>query len=73
MQGFIVTDFADGFQAAQKELAQWIAEGKIKRNETIVKGGLENIETAWQELFRGANTGESETRSHLARFVGLWS
>ncbi|KAF2277472.1 NAD(P)-binding protein [Westerdykella ornata] len=58
MQGFIVTDYADRFVEAKKELAQWLEEGKLKRKETIVKGGLEKAPEALGGLFKGANTGK---------------
>lgn len=58
MQGFIVLDYAAQFSEARKELAQWISEGKIKRKETIVKGGLVKAEQALVDLFKGANTGK---------------
>ena len=39
MEGFIVFDYAKEYPRALKDLAQWLSEGKIKRKETIVKGG----------------------------------
>ncbi|KAF2186944.1 NAD(P)-binding protein [Zopfia rhizophila CBS 207.26] len=58
MQGFIVTDYAKQFSEAKKQLAQWLSEGKLKRKETIVKGGLPKAEQALVDLFNGANTGK---------------
>ena len=58
MQGFIVFDYASQYAAARKELAQWLSEGKIKRKETIVKGGLAKAEQALVDLFKGTNTGK---------------
>jgi peptide/nickel transport system permease protein len=46
------------YDAARKELAQWIVEGKMKRKEHFVKGGLERAPSALVELFEGANTGK---------------
>jgi NADPH-dependent curcumin reductase CurA len=59
MQGFIVFDFAKEFPSAQKELAQWLSEGKIQRKETIIKGGLKAAEQALVDLYKGINTGTS--------------
>lgn len=59
VQGFIVLDYAQQWPAARKELAQWLAEGKLQRKETIVKGGLKAAEEALLGLFTGANTGKS--------------
>ncbi|PKS07153.1 hypothetical protein jhhlp_005753 [Lomentospora prolificans] len=58
MQGFIVLDFVKEFAAARDELAEWLNAGKIKRKETIVKGGLKGAEQALVDLFKGANTGK---------------
>jgi len=58
MEGFIVFDYASRYQEARKELAQWLAEGKIKRKETIIKGGLKAAEQALLDLYKGVNTGK---------------
>ena len=58
MEGFIVFDYASQYAAARKELAGWLAEGKIQRKETIVKGGLEVAEKALLGLYKGTNTGK---------------
>ncbi len=57
MEGFIVFDFAREYPRALRDLAQWLSEGKIKRKETIVKGGLEKAELALRDLYNGVNTG----------------
>ncbi|KIW68614.1 hypothetical protein PV04_04549 [Phialophora macrospora] len=58
MEGFIVFDFAKEYPRALKDLAQWLSEGKIKRKETIVKGGLDQAENALRDLYKGVNTGK---------------
>jgi len=58
MQGFIVFDYAKEYAEARKQLAQWLAEGQLKRKETIIKGGLPMCEQALVDLFKGANTGK---------------
>jgi len=58
MEGFIVFDYEKEYPRALKDLAQWLAEGKIKRKETIVKGGLQNAESALRDLYAGRNTGK---------------
>ena len=59
MQGFIIFDYAKQYNAARKELSQWLSEGKIQRKETIVKGGLEKADRTLLDLYAGKNTGES--------------
>ncbi|KAK3305853.1 uncharacterized protein B0T15DRAFT_212481 [Chaetomium strumarium] len=58
MQGFIVFDFAKEYDTALAQLAQWLAEGKLKRKETIIKGGVAAAEKALQQLFEGVNLGK---------------
>jgi len=57
MEGFIVFDYEKQFPEARLELAQWLADGKIKRKEWVVKGGLAAADKALADLFRGVNTG----------------
>ncbi|SMQ49976.1 unnamed protein product [Zymoseptoria tritici ST99CH_3D7] len=58
MEGFVVFDYEKQYPHAQKELAQWLADGKIKRQETIIKGGIEKMPEALGSLFEGRNTGK---------------
>ena len=58
MEGFIVLDYQEKFAEARKELAGWLAEGKIQRKETIVKGGLGVAGEALLGLYKGTNTGK---------------
>ena len=58
MEGFIVFDFAAEYAEGRRELGQWLADGKLKRKETIVKGGLQEAERAFTHLFEGKNTGK---------------
>jgi len=58
MQGFIVFDFIKEYAQARQELTEWLDAGKIKRKETIIKGGLKNAEQALVGLFKGINTGK---------------
>ncbi|KFY32593.1 hypothetical protein V493_00062 [Pseudogymnoascus sp. VKM F-4281 (FW-2241)] len=58
MEGFIVFDYVKDFPAARRELVQWLSDGKLKRKETIVKGGLRAAEQALVALYNGINTGK---------------
>lgn len=58
MQGFLVFDYAKEYPAAIAQLAQWLAEGKLQRKETIVNGGLKAAEQALVDLYNGINTGK---------------
>ena len=59
MEGFIVFDYASQYASARAELARWLSGGKIKRKETIIKGGLRNAEQALADLYKGVNTGSA--------------
>jgi NADPH-dependent curcumin reductase CurA len=58
MQGFIVFDYVKQYTEARKELAQWLSEGKIKRKETVIKGGLDKAADGLRDLYKGVNTGK---------------
>jgi NADPH-dependent curcumin reductase CurA len=57
MQGFIVSDFADKFPVAKKQLFNWLMEGKLTYHETIING-FEQIPKAFLGLFEGENEGK---------------
>lgn len=57
MEGFIVMDYEKEYSRALKDLSQWLSEGKIKRKDTIVQGGLSEAEQALRDLYNGVNTG----------------
>ncbi len=58
MEGFIVIDYMPEWPSAIREMTQWVASGKIKSKNFIVKGGLKVAQQALQDLFAGVNTGE---------------
>ncbi|HKJ43334.1 MAG TPA: NADP-dependent oxidoreductase [Sunxiuqinia sp.] len=57
MQGFIIRNFSEQFQEAQKQLAQWVKEGKLKFTETTVQG-FDQLPNAFLGLFTGDNVGK---------------
>ncbi len=57
MKGFIITDYATRFPEGVKQLAQWLAEAKLRHAETIIEG-FENTPDAFIGLFTGENLGK---------------
>ncbi|MBO8172186.1 MAG: NADP-dependent oxidoreductase [Bacillaceae bacterium] len=57
MKGFIVTDYAERFPEAYRDLTTWYREGKLKTKETIVEG-FDNTVDAFLGLFKGENLGK---------------
>jgi NADPH-dependent curcumin reductase CurA len=57
MRGFIVFDFAGRYAEAGRELAGWLAAGKLKSREDIVDG-LQSFPEALLKLFKGENNGK---------------
>jgi NADPH-dependent curcumin reductase len=57
IQGFIILDYAKRSSEGIGQLAEWIAQGKIKHRETIVEG-LEHAPDALNKLFDGDNYGK---------------
>ncbi len=56
-EGFIVLDYAPRFAEGVKELAGWVASGKIVYEEDI-QHGLENAPATLRRLFEGKNLGK---------------
>jgi NADPH-dependent curcumin reductase CurA len=52
-----VFDYASRYSVAGRELAGWMAEGRLKSREDIVTG-LEKFPDALLMLFNGENTGK---------------
>ena len=57
MEGFVVTDHTDVWSHALKELASYVAQGKIKYRETIAEG-IESAPRAFIGLLKGENLGK---------------
>ena len=57
MKGMVVFDYADRYADAGREMAGWMAAGKLKSREYIVKG-LETFPETLLKLFKGENTGK---------------
>lgn len=57
MKGMVVFDYADRYAVAAREMAGWMAEGKLKSREEVVEG-LETFPETLLMLFRGENTGK---------------
>ncbi len=57
LEGYIVSNHFDMMPAFVKDLAGWVAEGKIKAAETIEEG-IENAPGAFLKLFSGGNLGK---------------
>jgi len=58
MQGFVVFDYAARYAEAGKEMAGWMAEGRLRTREDIVEGGIAAFPAALLKLFEGENVGK---------------
>lgn len=56
MQGFIVTDHPDRYQAMLADLRQWVDGGLIRHREDV-RHGFENLPSIYAALFHGENKG----------------
>jgi NADPH-dependent curcumin reductase len=57
MTGMVVFDWADRYGEAAREMAGWLASGKLKTREDIAEG-LETFPETLLKLFKGENTGK---------------
>ncbi|KAI1358906.1 hypothetical protein F5Y08DRAFT_320854 [Xylaria arbuscula] len=58
MEGFTCFNYIQEWPEARRVLGEWLAEGKLKRKDTIVRGGIEKAEYAFRDLFEGKNRGK---------------
>ena len=57
IHGFLISGYVPRFAEGAAQMAQWLAEGKIRMDEDL-QVGLENAYPAFMRLFSGANTGK---------------
>ena len=57
MEGFLVTDYADRFAEARRDLLTWAEEGRLHQQYDVLDG-LEQAPVALNRLFRGGNLGK---------------
>jgi NADPH-dependent curcumin reductase len=58
MTGFVVSDYADRWGDAAKEMGSWVAAGKLKSCEDVAGGGVEKFPDTLLRLYKGENTGK---------------
>jgi NADPH-dependent curcumin reductase CurA len=58
MEGFVVFDYAKRYAEAAQAIGGWIAEGRIKSQEHVVQGAIDDFPDTLQMLFRGENVGK---------------
>lgn len=58
MEGFLVGDYLSRWGEAGKELAGWLAEGRLHSREDVVDGTVDDFPEVFLKLFRGENTGK---------------
>jgi len=58
MTGMVVFDYAERYGEAAREMAGWIAAGKLKAKEDVVPGGIAAFPETLLKLFKGENTGK---------------
>jgi NADPH-dependent curcumin reductase CurA len=57
MTGFVVSDYGDRYAEGAREMAGWLAAGKIKSREDVAEG-LDAFPDTLLRLFKGENTGK---------------
>jgi NADPH-dependent curcumin reductase CurA len=58
MTGMVVFDYADRYGEAARDMAKWIAEGKLVAREDVVEGGIDAFHDTLLRLFKGENFGK---------------
>ena len=65
-EGFIVSRWLERWMEGIMQMAQWMREGKIKTEETVVEG-FENMPEAFKGLFTGANKGKMVVKAQMEK------
>jgi NADPH-dependent curcumin reductase len=58
MEGFVVFDYADRYKIAIQDMATWMKEGKLKSDEYIIEGTVEDFPKSLLMLFEGDKIGK---------------
>src|SRR5436190_23279982 len=58
MTGMVVFDYADRYGEGARDMAKWIAEGKLVAREDVVAGGIDAFNETLLKLFKGENFGK---------------
>jgi NADPH-dependent curcumin reductase CurA len=58
MIGMVIFDYAPRFGEAARELAAWLADGRLISREDVVEGGVHSFPDALLKLFAGENMGK---------------
>jgi NADPH-dependent curcumin reductase CurA len=58
MTGMVVFDFAERYGEGARDMAKWIAEGKLVAKEDVVAGGIDAFPETLLKLFKGENFGK---------------
>ncbi len=62
MEGFIIYDYEDRFDAVRREMAQWVKDGRLKLRENIVEGSIVDYPQMLHRLYEGENIGKMMMR-----------
>ncbi|KAI5456811.1 alcohol dehydrogenase [Mariannaea sp. PMI_226] len=66
LKGFIFFDYAEKYSVALQDLGSWLAQGKLKRREHIVKGGIDVAPQALVDLYKGLSIGHVTHHDYFA-------
>jgi len=58
MEGFIIFDFEDRYQAARAEMIKWLDSGQLRLIENIVDGNVGDYPNVLHRLYEGVNVGK---------------
>ena len=58
MEGFLVTDYLGRFGEGARDIADWLADGRLIAREDVVEGSVADFPATFLRLFHGENTGK---------------
>jgi len=72
MRGFQVQDFLDSMPQYLKQMSQWIDEGRIRYEETVIED-IANVPTAFCSMMQGKYSGKTVVRVSDDTFASSWA
>ncbi|RPA92923.1 hypothetical protein L873DRAFT_127320 [Choiromyces venosus 120613-1] len=61
VEGFIVSEFEDKFAEAQRQIFEWVQQGKISPLKTVWRARFEGLPQGMMKLLKGENIGKLVT------------
>ena len=67
LQGFVIFDYVDRYAEARRVMSPWIADGRLRLPEHVIRGDVAAFPDAFRQLYEGRNYGKMLVELPAAR------